>query len=196
MPRSNRLLGAEFKPVRKLESSHAVQRGQHQVQVVPRHGFVGPSEGVFQSDPTGQAKARRVGQGGPAASPGAVQEHGQPSSSVVGQPDQRDQLVRGGHGRGEHPAGEVRVAFGGPAGTELTLRAGDVVMIPAGVAHCNKGQSADLLVVGAYPGGSDYDTRRGDPAEHAAARRAIAGVAVPGADPVGGVDGPLASLWA
>jgi len=91
--------------------------------------------------------------------------------------------------------GEVRVAFGGPSGQELTVQAGDAVVIPAGVAHRNMGQSADLLVVGAYPGGSDYDIRRGDPAEHAAAVRAIAAVPRPRHDPVLGRDGCLPRLW-
>ncbi len=91
--------------------------------------------------------------------------------------------------------GKVRVAFGGPSGQELTVQAGDAVVIPAGVAHRNMGQSADLLVVGAYPGGSDYDIRRGDPAEHAAAVRAIAAVPRPGHDPVLGRDGCLCRLW-
>ena len=93
-------------------------------------------------------------------------------------------------------AGEARVAFGGPSGREVAVRAGDVVVIPAGVAHRNMGQSADLLVVGAYPGGSDYDTRRGEPAEHAAAVRAIAAVPLPESDPVSGRDGRLRRLWA
>jgi uncharacterized protein YjlB len=92
-------------------------------------------------------------------------------------------------------AGEVRVAFGGPAGQEVTVRAGDVVVIPAGVAHRNMGQSADLLVVGAYPGGMGYDIRRGDPAEHAAAVRAIAAVPLPDRDPVAGPDAGLRRLW-
>ena len=92
-------------------------------------------------------------------------------------------------------AGAVRVAFGGPSGRGVTVRAGDVVVIPAGVAHCNRGQSADLLVVGAYPGGAGYDTRRGIPAEHAAALRAIAAVPVPGSDPVLGRDRGLRRLW-
>lgn len=92
-------------------------------------------------------------------------------------------------------AGEARVAFGGPSGREVEVRAGDVVVIPAGVAHRNMGASADLLVVGAYPGGSDYDIRRGDPAEHAAAVRAIKGVSLPDSDPVSGRDGPLPRLW-
>ena len=33
--------------------------------------------------------------------------------------------------------GEVRVMFGGSAGQELMVQAGDVVVIPAGVAHRN-----------------------------------------------------------
>jgi uncharacterized protein YjlB len=93
-------------------------------------------------------------------------------------------------------AGEARVAFGGPSGRDVTVRAGDVVVIPAGVAHRKVGGSADLLVVGAYPGGSDYDVRRGDPAEHEAAARAIAAVPLPDSDPVSGRDGPLRRLWA
>src|SRR5580698_348513 len=34
--------------------------------------------------------------------------------------------------------GEASVLFGGPNGTALTVRAGDVVVVPAGVAHCNQ----------------------------------------------------------
>ena len=92
--------------------------------------------------------------------------------------------------------GEVQVAFGGPSGQTVTVWAGDVVAIPAGVGHRNMGQTDDLLVVGAYPGGSDYDTRRGDPGEHEAALRAIAAVPLPASDPVCGRDGPLRNLWA
>jgi uncharacterized protein YjlB len=92
-------------------------------------------------------------------------------------------------------AGEVRVAFGGPAGREVTVRGGDVVVIPAGVGHRNMGQSADLLVVGAYPNGMDYDLLRGDPSEHAAAVRAIAAVPLPARDPVIGADAGLRRLW-
>jgi uncharacterized protein YjlB len=81
--------------------------------------------------------------------------------------------------------GEVSVLFGGPGGKVLTVRAGDVVVIPAGVAHCNQGQSGDLLIVGAYPdNGPGPDLRR------------VAVVPVPAADPVAGVDGALPRLWA
>ncbi len=93
-------------------------------------------------------------------------------------------------------SGEVQVVFSGPSGPRIAVRAGDVVVIPAGVAHFNAGQSPDLLVVGAYPGGSNYDVRRGNPAEREIAMRAIAAVPLPDNDPVLGQDGGLRRLWA
>ena len=93
-------------------------------------------------------------------------------------------------------AGEVRVVFGGPEGREVAMRAGDVVVIPAGVAHRNVGQRHDLLVVGAYPGGGECDILRGEPAEYDAALHAIRAVALPDADPVLGRDHGLRRLWA
>ena len=91
--------------------------------------------------------------------------------------------------------GEVDVEFGGPEGQTVEVRAGDVVMIPAGVAHRNMSQTSNLLVVGAYPGGADYDTRRGDPGEHALALQNIAAVVLPACDPVFGPEGPLHRVW-
>jgi uncharacterized protein YjlB len=92
--------------------------------------------------------------------------------------------------------GEVSVLFGGPGGQVLTVQAGDVVVVPAGVAHCNQGQSSDLLIVGAYPANApNPDLRRGKPAEHDAARQAVEAVPLPPADPVEGIDGPLSKLW-
>lgn len=91
--------------------------------------------------------------------------------------------------------GEAHVAFGGPRGRVLSVTAGDVVVIPAGVGHCNQGQSPDLLVIGAYPGGASYDICRGDPADHARALAAISRVGLPERDPLAGQDGPLRHLW-
>ncbi|HSU04513.1 MAG TPA: cupin domain-containing protein [Acetobacteraceae bacterium] len=93
--------------------------------------------------------------------------------------------------------GHAQVLFGGPSGRVLEVRAGDVVVLPAGVGHCNKAQSPDLLIVGAYPDGvaGRPDTRRGKPDEHDEAVRNIARVAVPTCDPVTGADGALRRLW-
>ena len=92
-------------------------------------------------------------------------------------------------------AGQARVMFGGPRGRIVPVAAGDVVVIPAGVGHCNMGQSTDLLVVGAYPGGAEYDICRGDRADHARAKAAVGRVPLPASDPVAGADGPLRRLW-
>lgn len=92
--------------------------------------------------------------------------------------------------------GEVSVLFGGPSGELLTVKAGDVVVVPAGVAHCNQHQSPDLLIVGAYPdNGPGPDLCRGRPEDHDAAKIAVAGVPKPLADPVEGADGALRRLW-
>src|ERR1700722_3870104 len=93
--------------------------------------------------------------------------------------------------------GEATVLFGGPAGRVLKLRAGDVAVLPAGVGHCNRGQSPDLLIVGAYPDGTRQrvDTRRGDPAEIDEVRRNITTVSMPMCDPVTGAGGALVRLW-
>jgi len=92
-------------------------------------------------------------------------------------------------------AGEVRVAFGGLSGREIAVQAGDAVVIPAGVAHRNVGQSPDLLVIGAYPGGSDYDVCRGSLAERETVMQAIAAVPLPDNDPILGHEGGLRRLW-
>jgi uncharacterized protein YjlB len=93
-------------------------------------------------------------------------------------------------------SGEARVRFGGPGGEVLTVRAGDVVVVPAGVGHCNEGKTADWLIVGAYPDNTARrDLRRGQPAEHDEVVRNIAAVQLPAADPVSGAAGPLVQLW-
>lgn len=86
--------------------------------------------------------------------------------------------------------GSVTVQLGGPSGETLELEAGDIVLLPAGTAHRNLGQSGDLLVIGAYPPGQRPDMLRGEPGERPGADRAIAAVQLPERDPVTGADGP------
>lgn len=80
--------------------------------------------------------------------------------------------------------GSADVQFGGPDGPVLKVTAGDVVLIPAGVGHCRKSSSSDLSVVGAYPGGVDYDTLRATPENRTRALPKIAAVPKPQSDPV------------
>ena len=92
-------------------------------------------------------------------------------------------------------SGSARVQFGGETGIVLEVRAGDVVVIPAGVSHRNLGASRNFGVVGAYPNGQSWDMQYGKPGERPAADQRIARVPIPATDPVCGVDGPVCALW-
>jgi uncharacterized protein YjlB len=92
-------------------------------------------------------------------------------------------------------AGSVLAQLGGPSGPELELTRGDVLVLPAGIAHRRLRASADYRIVGAYPGGQSYDMHRGDPKERGAVERQIASVGVPASDPVYGQGGPLSAHW-
>ena len=93
-------------------------------------------------------------------------------------------------------SGSAKVRFGGPTGEVLEVSAGDVVVVPAGVGHCNESKTKDLLIVGAYPDNTQHrDLRRGNPAEHDEVVGNIAAVKLPAADPVSGADGPLVRIW-
>jgi uncharacterized protein YjlB len=92
-------------------------------------------------------------------------------------------------------AGSVRVRLGGERGKLVELRAGDVVVIPAGVAHKNEGASPDLVVVGAYPGGKSPDIQGPAEQDRERLRRNISQVKLPARDPVYGRSGPLIERW-
>src|SRR5436853_7568007 len=82
--------------------------------------------------------------------------------------------------------GQAQVRLGGENGQTVELRAGDVVVIPAGVAHKRESASADLLVIGSYPKGQHPDMCRAEPASHDGALANIANVPLPARDPVTG----------
>jgi len=92
-------------------------------------------------------------------------------------------------------AGNASVRLGGGGGQTVELRAGDVVVIPAGVAHKRESASPDLLVIGSYPRGQSPDHCRADQRAHDEAQERIARVPLPAADPVTGDAGPLLECW-
>ena len=81
-------------------------------------------------------------------------------------------------------AGEATLELGGPQGRAFDVRAGDVVVLPAGTGHRRAGARNGFTVTGAYPAGQeDYDLLR---SADDAARERIRTVPVPEQDPVGG----------
>jgi uncharacterized protein YjlB len=91
--------------------------------------------------------------------------------------------------------GSAMVQFGGDNGVVVELEAGDLVVIPAGVAHKNLGAPQEFGVVGAYPQGQDWDMNYGKPGERPKADENISKVPLPKTDPVYGSAGPLLGLW-
>ena len=91
--------------------------------------------------------------------------------------------------------GKADVQFGGEHGVCVELDKGDVVVIPAGVAHKKLNSSDDFTVVGAYPKGAEYNIRYGEASERPEADREIAGVANPDNDPVYGSKGHIFECW-
>lgn len=92
--------------------------------------------------------------------------------------------------------GKVKVELGGPEqGIEIDAKAGDIIIIPAGVVHKNLEASADFACVGAYPPGQYFDMNYGKPAERPQADENIRQVPLPNTDPVYGKDGSLLKLW-
>jgi uncharacterized protein YjlB len=92
--------------------------------------------------------------------------------------------------------GTVRAEFGGTNGKTLDLKAGDVVILPAGTGHRRLKASKDLLIVGAYPAnGGKYDEPKPEDVSHKEALASIARVRIPRADPVYGKNGPLKRHW-
>jgi uncharacterized protein YjlB len=56
--------------------------------------------------------------------------------------------------------------LGGEQGTKITIEKGDILVIPAGVAHKNIGKENDAGVVGAYLNARDYNMNYGKPGEN------------------------------
>ena len=93
-------------------------------------------------------------------------------------------------------AGEVRVQLGGENGQLLTIRKGDVVLLPAGTAHKKLEATANHEIIGAYPlNDSDYDFQYGDASDYEAIIESIQNVNIPDTDPVTGAPGNIQQYW-
>jgi uncharacterized protein YjlB len=91
--------------------------------------------------------------------------------------------------------GKTTIQLGGKNGISINVEKGDVLIIPAGVAHRNTGEGASIRCVGAYPSGRDYDMNYGSKGERPKADENIKRVPLPLQDPVFGKKGGLRNYW-
>lgn len=92
-------------------------------------------------------------------------------------------------------AGSATIILGGPGGEEVEVKAGDMVVLPAGTGHCRKNASSDFSVVGAYPKGQENYDICTETDEVEEKQKNIRQVQLPETDPVAGKDGPLLQHW-
>ncbi len=92
-------------------------------------------------------------------------------------------------------SGEAELQLGGPRGSVHVLQKGDVLVVPAGVAHRRIQASEDFRVVGCYAEGRQCDMNRGKSSERPRVDDNIAALPRPNADPVYGASGPLIHNW-
>jgi len=92
-------------------------------------------------------------------------------------------------------AGQTKLQLGGEDGLTVEIEQGDVIVIPAGVAHKNLGKERDVICVGGYPDGQDFDMNYGKPGERPATDYNIAALPVPKSDPVFGFNAGLVKIW-
>ena len=113
--------------------------------------------------------------------------------------------------------GTAQVQFGGPEGPVFEFKAGDAVLIPAGVVHRRCDDAPGYNSVGAYPPGQvpdccvlskedariahqdqgigDLDVISVGKNELGAALARIAQIPLPVTDPIAGAAGPVQTLW-
>jgi uncharacterized protein YjlB len=90
--------------------------------------------------------------------------------------------------------GHAKIECGGIKGRMLSVKPGDVLVLPAGTGHRLIDAGRDFLVVGAYPESGTYDECT-DMREGPDAAKRIAKVRKPNKDPIFGKSGPLTKAW-
>jgi uncharacterized protein YjlB len=91
--------------------------------------------------------------------------------------------------------GQTRLLLGGENGQEIVLQKGDVIVIPAGVAHRNLGKMKDVICIGSYPGGRNFDMNYGKAGERPKADQNISKLELPDLGPLYGINDPLLKIW-
>lgn len=92
-------------------------------------------------------------------------------------------------------SGTAILQLGGESGEQLKVKAGDVLVLPAGTGHKKISADSAFQVVGAYPNGVSYNTKTGEPGERPYVLEDIQSVPLPLTDPVYGKNGTLLDNW-
>ncbi|HEV7232066.1 MAG TPA: cupin domain-containing protein [Bacteroidia bacterium] len=92
-------------------------------------------------------------------------------------------------------SGKATLLLGGENGLQVRVEKGDVLLIPAGVAHRNLSPEHSLTCIGAYPDGRDYDMNYGHEDERPQTDIRIRNVPIPSKDPVFGTEGDMHAFW-
>jgi uncharacterized protein YjlB len=91
--------------------------------------------------------------------------------------------------------GKTTLQLGGKNGIKIKIEKGDVLIIPAGVAHRNLKKENAVKCVGAYPNGKNYDMNYGEKKELTRAIKNIKKVKMPKRDPVFGKTEGIIKFW-
>lgn len=91
--------------------------------------------------------------------------------------------------------GEVDLKLGGTVGSIVTVKSGDVIIIPAGVGHYSLSNEKGYRAIGGYPNGADWDMIFDEKEKLQAATERITQIPTPVTDPVFGSNGGLGDYW-
>ena len=92
-------------------------------------------------------------------------------------------------------SGTADVQLGGPNSEVYPLKQGDVLLLPAGVAHKLLEATDDFQVVGAYPEGKEPDTQKGNTKNYEEMKVKISQLGIPKYDPVEKTQGGVFDFW-
>ncbi|MEO5684893.1 MAG: hypothetical protein ABIQ88_19780 [Chitinophagaceae bacterium] len=91
-------------------------------------------------------------------------------------------------------SGSTIIRLGGDTGICLEINKGDLLIIPAGVAHKNEGRQDDIVCIAGYPEGKYFDINTGQPGERPDNDITIEAVPIPSNGPLG-LETEIFSVW-
>lgn len=91
--------------------------------------------------------------------------------------------------------GQVSLKIGGKYGSIVSIKTGDVILIPAGVGHYSLSNEIFYEAIGGYPNGAEWDMIFDEKDKHVAAVERIRQIPIPKKNPIFGLSGLLFKYW-